>query len=475
MDVGNDELVFGTDGWRDVIAERFTFSNLGRAAQAYAAQLLKAGGRRVVVGHDTRFMGARFALHAAQVLAANGLEVQLSQSYLPTPALSFAARHLGADGGVMITASHNPSIWNGFKLKGSYGGSATDETYKGVARTVREVAARDVAPYGPSAAPLQRFDISSAYFDALADLVDVGTLARAPGPLLHDAMGGAAAGWLAGFFRHVGLPDLLVEVRQRPDPTFYGVHPEPIPANLVLTMDRMTEVSSPPLFAVATDGDGDRLGVVLPGGAYFGSHQIFAVLLDRLQSSGRRGVVVKTFTVSRIIERLAASRGLPVQETKVGFKYVTDAMLGGEVLIGGEESGGIGVPAHLPERDGLANALLLLEAVAADGVGLAERFAGLEAETGWRHAYDRLDLRLGSAAGQERALAAFGDPAATFAGRPVSSVERLDGVKLNLADDAWLLVRPSGTEPLLRIYCEAPDEESVAAVLEAAQRLVTGT
>lgn len=475
MDGGNELLVFGTDGWRDVIAERFTFSNLGRAAQAYAATLRAAGGSSVVVGHDTRFMGAQFAAHAAQVLAANGLTVHLSRDYLPTPALSFAVRHLGADGGVMITASHNPSIWNGFKLKGAYGGSASDETYRAVAQAVRAVTARDVAQYRTGAGALHRFDISGAYFDSLAALVDVDVLARAPGPLLHDAMGGAGAGWLAAFFRHVGLPDMLVELRERPDPTFYGVHPEPIPANLALTMDRMTEVQSPPVFAVATDGDGDRLGVVLPGGAYFGSHQIFAVLLDRLQRSGRFGTVVKTFTVSRIVEKLAASRGLPVLETKVGFKYVTDAMLSGDVLIGGEESGGIGVPAHLPERDGLANALLLLEAVAADGVGLAERFGRLEAETGWRHAYDRLDLRLQTADVQQRALSAFDDAAATFAGRPVSSIERLDGIKLNLGHDAWLLVRPSGTEPLLRVYCEGPDEETVAAVLSAARHLAIGT
>ncbi|NLG07671.1 MAG: phosphoglucomutase/phosphomannomutase family protein [Deinococcales bacterium] len=470
-----DELVFGTDGWRDVVAERFTFENVGRAAQAYARQLLAAGGRRVLVGHDTRFLGARFARRAAEVLAANGLEVALSADYLPTPALSFAVKRYGADGGVMLTASHNPAEYNGFKLKGSYGGSASDATYRGVAELVARVRPADVASFDPRRHAVERFDVRRDYYDALAGLVDVGLLARAGGPLLHDAMGGAAAGWLTGFFRHVGLPDAAVELRGEPDPMFHGVHPEPIARNLEATMDRMTEVESPPLFAVATDGDGDRLGVVLPGGAFFGSHQIFAVLLDRLERSGRRGTVVKTFTVSRIVERLAAGRGLPVVETKVGFKYVADEMLRGDVLIGGEESGGIGVQGHLPERDGIANALLLLEAVAAEGVGLGERFAELERETGWRHAYDRLDLRLADPAQQARALAAFDDPGAVYAGRPVTSVERRDGVKLNLADDAWLLVRPSGTEPLLRVYCEAPDEGAVAAALAAARELATGS
>ncbi|MFA5595193.1 MAG: phosphoglucomutase/phosphomannomutase family protein [Trueperaceae bacterium] len=469
---GRDELVFGTDGWRDVIAERFTFANVGRAAQAYANHLRATGGRTVVVGHDTRFLGDRFARRVAEVLAANGLGVHLVQGYLPTPALSFAVRHLGADGGVMLTASHNPSIWNGFKLKGAYGGSASDATYRSVAEATRHVDHADVAPYDAARHQVESLDISGAYYDALAELVDLDVLARAGAPILHDAMGGAAAGWLAGFFRHVGLPDLVVEMRGKPDPLFYGVHPEPIAVNLAATVERMTEEAGTPLFAVATDGDGDRLGVVVPGGAFFNSHQIFAVLLDQLQRAGGQGTVVKTFTVSRVIERLAASRGLPVQETKVGFKYVADAMLKGHVLLGGEESGGIGVSAHLPERDGLANALLLMQSVAQSGESLSQRFAQIEREVNWRHAYDRLDLTLDSDERKERALVTVGEVSA-LAGRQVTSVELLDGVKLNLADDAWLLVRPSGTEPLLRIYCEGPDEAAVAATLAAARELAT--
>lgn len=470
----DDELVFGTDGWRDVIAERFTFSNVGRAAQAYANHLAGTGGRRVVVGHDTRFLGERFARHVAEVLAANGLEVHLTESYVPTPALSFAVRYLQADGGVMLTASHNPAHWNGFKLKGAYGGSASDATYRSVAASARSVGVADVARFEPGRHAYENLDIREHYYGALARLVDLDLLARLGTPLLHDAMGGAAAGWLTGFFRHVGLADAVVEMRGRPDPMFYGVHPEPIAANLAATVERMTAEAGAPVFAVATDGDGDRLGVVLPGGAFFNSHQIFAVMLDELERRGGTGTVVKTFTVSRIVERLAASRGLEVLETKVGFKYVADAMLHGHVLIGGEESGGIGVSAHLPERDGLANALLLLQAVAAGGGSLAQRFSEIEREVGWRHAYDRLDLKLASAKQQETALAGVGE-VRELAGRSVSSVENLDGVKLNLDDDAWVLVRASGTEPLLRIYCEAPDEESVAATLAAAQALASAS
>ncbi len=473
------ELRFGTDGWRDVIADRFTFDNVSRAAQGYADHLDAVGASRVVVGYDTRFLGARFARRAAEVLAANGLEVLLSSEYLPTPALSFAVRNLRADGGVMITASHNPPMWSGFKLKGGYGGSASDSTYSGVAERVRHVGLGQVARFDRQVHAVHEVSVRRDYYDALTKVVNLDTLAQAGTRVVHDAMGGAGAGWLTGFFEHVGLPGVVVEVRERPDPTFYGVNPEPIAPNLGPTMQLMRSNSGAVMFAAATDGDGDRLGVVLPGGAYFNSHQIFAVLLDHLVSKGGSGAVVKTFTVGRIVERLARARGLSVLETKVGFKYITDAMLAGGVLLGGEESGGIGVTAHLPERDGLANTLLLMEAVVQSGEGLAERFGRLEHETGWRHAYDRLDLHLSSAEQMALAVQAFtaiaGRRDAELAGRAVSSVEDLDGVKLNLADDAWLLVRPSGTEPVLRIYCEGPDEAAVAATLAAAGTLATAT
>ncbi len=218
----------------------------------------------------------------------------------------------------------------------------------------------------------------------------------------------------------------------------------------------------------ATDGDGDRLGVVLPDGSFFNSHQIFAVLLRHLHSRGQRGSVIRTFTVSRIIERLARALELQDVETPVGFKHITGAMLSGEVLIGGEESGGIGIQGHIPERDGILNTLLLVEAVAATGKGLAEQFAEIEQLTGLSHAYDRIDLKLRSAELQGQVLAALKRDPAEFAGRRVESVERRDGVKLNLTGGAWLLLRPSGTEPLLRVYCEAADPEQVSELLQRA-------
>jgi len=492
-------LVFGTDGWRDVIAERFTFDNLRLAAAAYAEHLLeRAASGPVLVGYDTRFMGRQFALAVAGVLRGAGLEALVSADYLPTPALSFAVSHYGASGGVMLTASHNPPQYSGFKLKGSYGGTATDDIYRDVARRVANVAARGAA--GGAALPADstgqaavgEFDVREAYYAALSRLVDLELLRQADATLVHDPMGGAGAGWLKGFANATGALK-VEETRGRPDPEFHGVNPEPIPANLQPTSELMTgppdrspvtpRPGSGPLFAVATDGDADRLGVVLPGGAYFNSHQIFAVLLDHLaRSDAALGqdsrTVVKTFTVSRIIERLASDRGLAVEETPVGFKHIVEALLTGRALIGGEESGGIGVGRHLPERDGIANALLLLEAVVTAGEPLAEIFARLERETGWRHAYDRRDLVLQDDGTKERLLEELADPPGTIGGWRVLSVEDRDGVKLNLAEEgeasatAWLLFRASGTEPVLRLYCEAPDAASVSRILAAAEAFV---
>lgn len=465
-----DELIFGTDGWRDIIGDRFTLTNVGRAAQGYAEHLVEGGAERVLVAHDTRCNGALFARRVAEVLSANGLEVLLSDGPLPTPVLSFAITHLGAGGGVMLSASHNPPRYNGFKLKGPYGGTATEEIYADVNRRVAGTRPEGVRS-PPSRTDFERIEIRTAYFRHLAGLVDLDTLASLTGVVLHDVMGGAGRGWLAGFVEALDLGIRVEQRRGAPDPLFYGVNPEPLPRNLKPLLAELSGSRPDILFAAATDGDGDRLGLVLPGGTFFNSHQIFAVLIDLLVGRGGSGRVVKTVTVSRIVERLAAARNLEVVETPVGFKYIVGAMLAGRVLIGGEESGGIGVAGHIPERDGIANSLLLLEAVARAGVPLSELFAALERETGWSHAYDRLDLQLGDRL-KGAVMPGLNDPPGSFAGREVTSVERRDGVKLNLEGNAWVLFRPSGTESTLRVYCEAPSQAEVAEILASSRPLL---
>ena len=467
-----DALVFGTDGWRDIIGDRFTFTNVARAAQAYAGHLVDGGGTRVVVGHDTRFNGQLFARRVAEVLAANGLEVLLIRGSVPTPALSFAVRHHSAAGGVMLTASHNPPAYNGFKLKGPYGGTATDAIYRDVSGRLPATDPQAIPAYDGSRHTIESLDIRDAYFVALAALADLEAIGQLGGLVVHDGMGGAAGGWLQAFAHEAGLPLEVRSVRGAPDPLFYGVNPEPLPHNLEAVRRRLPEWGQGLHFVAVTDGDGDRIGAMLPDGRFFNSHQIFAVLLDLLHGKGLTGTVVKTFTVSRVVERLAAARGLEVSETPVGFKHIVNAMLQGGVLIGGEESGGIGVAGHIPERDGLANSLLLLEAVARRGAGLEQIFEAIEHEAGWRHAYDRLDLHLAGNALVDSVMGRIEDPPSRIADLEVGSVETRDGVKVNLGDQAWLLFRPSGTEPVLRIYCEASDPAEVERILIWAERFV---
>ena len=456
-----EPIRFGTDGWRGVIAEDYTFKNLRRVAKAFAEFLKEEGKPEAVVGFDARFLSEAFALEAARVMREAGVATRVAKRLLPTPVTSFAVVHYGAGGGAMITASHNPPEYNGFKLKGPYGGSATPEMVKRVEARIPDEEVK--SPGGE----VERFNVEKPYYGKLAELVDLELLRPYEGVLYHEAMGGAGGGWISGFARYAELKLEVRDLHAVPHPLFYGVNPEPIPKNLK-TLIALMQNESDPTFAAATDGDADRIGVVLAGGRYFNSHQIFAVLLKHLYDKGYRGRVVKTFSVSKIIDLLAEKLGLELVTTPVGFKYITEEFLKGGVLIGGEESGGIGVIGHIPERDGILNALLLLESVARTGKSLAEQFAEIERLTGFVHAYERLDLKLESNEVKERAMARAKEPA-PLAGRAVSEVETLDGVKWHLGDDAWVLFRPSGTEPVLRIYAEAPSEEEVGRILKAAK------
>lgn len=466
-----DTLKFGTDGWRDIIADGFTLKNLSRATQAYSTYLLDSNDNpTVVVGFDTRFNGQVFAQRVAEVLASNKITVYLSEDYIPTPALSFAVKHYGADGGVMITASHNPPPYSGFKLKGAYGGTATQDIYKAVANITSETSFDDVVLDGENFGKIQSFDIKEAYFEQLSKLINIDLLRTIDLKLCHEAMGGAATSWLKDFIDSFELSIQCSELHPKPDPMFYGVNPEPIDLNLTAAKNYLQ--NNPCDLLVATDGDGDRLGAVLPDGSFFNSHQIFAVLIDLMHKKGYKGKIVKTFTVSRLIERLAQQRNIDVIETPVGFKYIVDAMLSDEILVGGEESGGIGVTGHIPERDGIANSLLLVEAMAVAQKPLGTLFADLEAETGWKHSYDRLDLHLKGNELKDAVMASLEQPPQTVLDRQLESVETLDGVKLNLSNNAWLMFRASGTEPVLRIYCEASSDAEVTKLLQWADAFV---
>jgi phosphomannomutase len=463
-------LTFGTDGWRAVIADGFTLARVRRAARAYGQHLAAAGGGLVLVAHDTRFGGPMFQRAVAEVLRDEGLEVRLAAEALPTPVVSFAVRALGAVGGVMLTASHNPGTYHGFKVKAAYGGTAMDATYGDLA--ARAARLDDESEPPPDRGGFDGFDVREAYYAQLAAMLDLDALRGWRGRVVHDAMHGVAAGWIAAFAAWAGLPWRVDELRSDPDPMFGGGSPEPMPSTLTGLRDAMVGSDPRSSIGVATDGDGDRLAVVAAGGAPFTAHAVFALLLDHLDRRATPGRVVKTVTVSRLVERLARARGRSVSETPVGFKYLVEALLADDVMLAGEESGGFGVRGHVPERDGILNALLMVEAVAHATVGLPERLSALEAEAGWRHAYDRVDLALGDAAALARVTQALEHAPDDFAGGRVASVERRDGVKLNVGDDRWVMFRGSGTEPVLRVYAEGPDDRSVRGLLTAAQALV---
>jgi phosphomannomutase len=472
-------IQFGTDGWRDIIAEQFTIANVRLAAQAHAQYLKRQstnGMPTVVIGYDTRFASERFARASAEVMAANGLRVLLATSFTPTPALSFAVVHHAALGGVMITASHNPPAYNGYKMKGPYGGSSTPEIVRGVESELHRL--ETVPVFDPAIHSIEKLEIRSAYFEQLDRVLDLETLRTFKGIMYHDAMGGAGCGWLEAYVKRGKFSLELRPVHGVPTPMFYGVNPEPIPQNLE-SLTAILRSERAPVFAAITDGDADRIGAVLSDGVFFNSHQIFAVLLNHLAKKGLRGRVVKTFSGSLIIDQLAAKHGLEVVETPIGFKYITDAFLEGQldsskaVLIGGEESGGMAVAGHIPERDGLLNAMLMLEAVASSGKSLGELFAEIEAEVGMTHAYDRLDLHL-DASIDKAALMQNLKNGTEIAGHKVTTIADLDGIKWMLEGGAWILFRASGTEPVVRVYCEASSIQTVQSILTEAKKRLTG-
>lgn len=462
---------FGTDGWRAVIAQDFTFDNVRRVARGLAEAWRESRDEGpVMVGFDTRFLSDRFARAAAEVMASEGFQVILADRPCSSPAISWSVREHVALGAIMLTASHNPPEYNGFKIKAGYGGSASPElTARIEAALTRELPLRSAG-----AEPLATFDPTLGYFRQLARLVDLDAIARAGLHVLVDAMHGAGAGYLGALLAQAGMT--VTELHAERDPSFGGINPEPIAPNLQELRHLTAEAARrhPLTVGLAFDGDADRIGAVGASGAFINSHQILSLILEHLaEIKGWRGGVVRTFSTSQLVLKLAESYGLPCFETPIGFKYICDLMLREEILVGGEESGGIGIPRHLPERDGVLCGLLLLEIMATRGATLDSLIDRLEDRFG-PHRYDRIDLHLADHAAKDRALASLLQrPPAQWAGLPVISLETLDGLKFRM-DGAWLMFRASGTEPLLRIYAEAPTMEQVQALLDEGRAIAEG-
>lgn len=467
---------FGTDGWRGVIAAEFTFAAVRVVAAAIARQVLATAVTgphpTVLVGYDTRFLSKEFAEAAARVLRGQGLEVRLASTFLATPLLSYGVVHAVAEGGMMITASHNPPQYNGVKYKSRHGGSASLEFTRGVEREIRALEAPGAPGAGAvpeSGEALPEFDPRPAHRVRMKELVDLPRIAAAPLEVFLDPMYGAGQGYLSGILRALRLR--VTELHAEVNPGFGGQPPEPLARHLT---ELTRAVTNHPYsgggtlrVGLALDGDADRLAAVDEQGRYVNSHQIFALLLKHLfVHRGMTGRVVKAFSSGQMVDKLADAYGLPLTVTPIGFKYIAEEMLKRDVLIGGEESGGVAIRGHIPERDAILAALLLLEYVATEIRPLGALLADLEKEFG-PHRYERVDVPLLSLEATEAVVEQVAeDPPEAVKGVKVVRVEDLDGVKLHGADGSWLLLRRSGTEPLLRIYAEGPSEERVAELLK---------
>lgn len=464
---------FGTDGWRGVIADDFTFANVERVAQASAAHWLAAPapGTRplVVVGFDRRFLSDQFAVRAAEVLAGNGLEVVLTPEPTPTPAVSLAVRDLRAVGGVMLTASHNPAHFNGFKLKAWFGGSAGTEICQAVeARLDTQPVQRLPFTEAVRQKRIIRRDLMPAHRRAVLRHVDFERLADAGLRVAHDAMFGVGAGCFDKLL--FGTNCRVTSLRSVHDPLFGGVNPEPIPAYYASTADWLKRHRQD--VCLVTDGDADRLGGLDGNGRSLTTHQIISLLIEHFAANrGERGVVVKSVNTTSLVDHLCDAHGLLLKEVGIGFKYIGAELRRPGVLLGVEESGGIGYPPHLPERDGIAAGLWLLELLAVRRRTIGQLLGDLERRFG-PHRYDRTGLRVpeGQAAAIEARLQA--DPPNRLGRSPIDRVVTTDGVKFVARDGSWLMLRGSGTEPLFRVYAESRSDAAVQSLLRQGRRLV---
>lgn len=456
-------IPFGTDGWRGIIADDCTFDGVRRVAAAtarvYAAGTGPGDRRRIVVGYDTRFFSPEFARVAAEIFACAGIDVLLTDRPIPTPAVSFHVRRLGLAGGVAITASHNPAPYNGFKVKAHFGGSAPPELYA-------QISANADLPLPDAARPgrIETTDLLAPYRDGLAALLQLPAIRRAGLGVLADSMHGAAGTLVSDVVD--GGATRVVAFRAERDVLFGGVHPEPIGANLRASSREV--VTGGLDLAVAHDGDADRLGVLDRRGDFVSPHRVLALLiLHAFRRRGLSGGIAKTFSTSLLIDCIAAALGAPLIETPIGFKHVADLMNRGEAVAGGEESGGYAFAFHLPERDGVFNALLLLESLALTDRDLDGALADLESEFG-AFAYGRRDVYLPVPVISAYLAEAEGEPPPEIGGIRVTGVVKTDGVKYQFDGNGWLLQRLSGTEPMVRLYCEHREPETVERVLDDA-------
>src|SRR5277367_3293112 len=463
-------IKFGTDGWRGVIAEDFTFASARVVAQAIARYAVRNEDARkgLLIGYDHRFGADHVAADLAEVISSTGAPVFLATAPCPTPAISLLVRQREAAGGLMITASHNPYSWNGIKYKASYGSSALPSIVSQIEKELLWVEENPVAALPPRKNLIQPLETRAPYLDTLEKLVDWQRLRDAKFRFVSDVMHGSAAGLLRELFTRNGVA--CDEVRGTRDPRFGGVHPEPIEPHIDAL--RQAVLAGKYDAGFCADGDGDRIGAIDRDGSFINPHQIFALLVWHLVGTRELpGDIAKTFSVTKLIDKLAAKFGRKLHEVPIGFKYICELMLEQNILIGGEESGGIGTSLYLPERDATVSALFLAELMAWHGKSLGQLLGALHAEFGEYH-YGRVDLDV-QPAQKEKAIAHFSsDKTRQLLDWTIARREDMDGIKVYLGDIGWLLVRASGTENLLRVYSETSSAESTKRVLGAVTQIV---
>ncbi|MEA5578867.1 phosphoglucomutase/phosphomannomutase family protein [Anabaena sp. UHCC 0451] len=470
MPILTSPIKFGTDGWRGVIGEEFTFERLAIVAPV-AAQVLyntyysTVGSRTIIVGYDRRFMAEEFARVVADAVKAVGFDVLFSETYAPTPAFSWAAKDLNALGALVITASHNPGTYLGLKVKSAFGGSVPPEVTKEIEELLTVEVANSATP-----GKEETFDPWPSYCQALEKKVNIDEIRAAISSgkltLFVDVMHGAAA---SGLGRLLG--EKVKEINSNRDPLFEGGAPEPLPkylSRLFAEIKNHRESNNSSLtVGLVFDGDCDRIAAVDKNANFLSSQILIPILIDHLtRRRNFTGEIVKTVSGSDLIPLVAKLLNLSVFETAVGYKYIADRMLVTEVLLGGEESGGIGYGSHIPERDALLSALYVLEAVVESGLDLGEYYQQLQQQTNFSSAYDRIDLPLASMEVRGRLLQQLQtQPLTEIDGKKVIDCNTIDGYKFRLADQSWLMIRFSGTEPVLRLYCEAPTIKQVHQTL----------
>ena len=472
------KIIFGTDGWRAVIAEDFIFANVARVAQATAdywkseTQNPKSPIYRrklkVIVGFDRRFLSDKFAEITAEVFAGNNFEVILTPDPSPTPSISYAVKNLGAIGGVMITASHNPPIFNGFKLKSYYGGSSSPEECKAVESFLdKNPVSRTNLKDAKDAGHVLIKDLRPAHYNALKKLVNFKLIAKSKLRFAHDALFGVGAGCFETIL--AGTTCRVTTLNGQHDVLFGGINPEPILQNYGPTQKYLR--AHPHDICLVTDGDADRVGGMDGKGGYLTTHQIICLLLHHFVINRKQtGRVVKALTTTSMVDKMCAAYGLPLVETGVGFKYICAEMLKGGVMLGAEESGGIGFPGHIPERDGIAAGLMLLELLAMEKISVNKILAKLEKEFGPHH-YGRIDTHFPLEKRGELMESLKKNPPAKLLRSPLVDVKSYDGVKYVAQDSSWLMLRGSGTEPILRIYAEAKTNADAQKLLRLGVKL----